>query len=772
VSETVLDRLVAALDAAAASDGNAFEPPVAILWTDKARQWEHAVGLVRSERRVLCLGAFSPDDLTGPAYWIRCAVGEAVTVNAPSGLPIVYLPGVSRSELQAVPANDQALAPLAGLQHRSQWFTHPNGKDWTVASLLMNADRGLGLQVATDGATAEALVAAVDHVLREPIARLRDRVVDAPFVNSLLNPDPARLLLRWIDDPSSAREQLAPGVWDAFVSQCKSDYNFKPDKQSAVDAAALLARADGPWQQVWKQFAEHPEDYPNVPDRLRAAKPMDLFTQSSLAWPQDNEVAEDQLRARLTDLVNLTTSGARKEIAELEAEHHLRRGSVWSTLRRTPLAMALEHLATVATLTATPVTGSTVPEIAAAYADVGWKVDLATLRALGEVESKEDLDAVSMALVPLYNVWLDQGARALQTAIGPSALATSYAATPAPAPVAGEVVVFVDGLRLDIAHILNDHLTGAGVGVSLETSFAALPTITQTAKPVLVPIDQSSLTAGGELDACRASSGASAGVAVLRSLLGDVGLQVLDAQQTGDPTGRAWTEAGNVDHLGHDRGIGLARELDVEVGVVARRVRELLNAGWKQVTLVTDHGWLLVPTGLPKNESLPIAATIKKKGRCARLKEGAHTDLPTVPWHWDTNVRVAVAPGISCFEANQVYEHGGISPQECVVPRLRVTASDGAPVSGGLPEITNTKWRGLALTVEYTDLPDGAKVDLRRQAGDPATTIAERAHVTGVAGRVVLMVSDDDFEGQPAHLVIVDAGGAVLVQRETTVGRN
>ena len=36
-------------------------------------------------------------------------------------------------------------------------------------------------------------------------------------------------------------------------------------------------------------------------------------------------------------------------------------------------------------------------------------------------------------------------------------------------------------------------------------------------------------------------------------------------------------------------------------GLVSR-VEKLLEAGWKKVRIVTDHGWLLLPGGLPKSE--------------------------------------------------------------------------------------------------------------------------------------------------------------------------
>ena len=43
MSDTILDRLAVTVDEAASSDGNVFVPPLAILWPDKARQWENSI---------------------------------------------------------------------------------------------------------------------------------------------------------------------------------------------------------------------------------------------------------------------------------------------------------------------------------------------------------------------------------------------------------------------------------------------------------------------------------------------------------------------------------------------------------------------------------------------------------------------------------------------------------------------------------------------------------------------------------------------------------
>lgn len=770
MSATVLDSLAGALDTAAISDGNVYAPPVALLWPDKARQWEGSIEGLRERRTVLTLGSYDPAHGNGPALWLRCAAAGSIEVDGSVGLPVVYLPGVSRDDLRSVAAEDQQLAPLASLQHRSQWFVQPNGKDWTVRGLLVNSERGFGLNVAADEATAHALVAALDHLVREPLPRLKDKHIDAAFVHSLLNPDPVRLLLRWIDGPITVHGELGAAAWGAFVAQCSSDYGFNPATAGVIEGALRLGTANGAWHQTWLRYRESPAEYPNIPGRLRDARPMELFTPSNLAWPQDNEAAEDQLRSRLRDLSALTVADARNEIGRLERAHRERRGSVWAQLGQSPLALAVEHLADVAERCQPSPTDASVEQLCDSYAADGWHTDLAALRSLAEVDQESDVQAVSAALDAVYRPWLDQAAKVLQNAVGPEANSGTYAVRRAPKSNAGEIVVFVDGLRLDIAHLLAERLEDSGATVKLDTGLAALPTVTQTAKPVLVPIDQSLLAPGQALDACRASSGASAGVQVLRSLLNEAGVQVLVAQETGQPSGRAWTETGEVDHKGHHLGARLAREIDDETAKIARRIRDLLDAGWSTVTVVTDHGWLLLPSGLPKNDGLPAAATVTKKGRCARVKDGASIDVPTVPWHWDSNVRIAVASGISCFEANKVYEHGGVSPQECVVPRLSITAAVAEPPIRA--EIISVKWRGLTLVVEFADLPDGATVDLRRHAGDAASSVAAMARVTGGTGKVILLVENEDLEGKSAQLVVVAADGTVLLQRDTSVGHN
>ena len=370
----------------------------------------------------------------------------------------------------------------------------------------------------------------------------------------------------------------------------------------------------------------------------------------------------------------------------------------------------------------------------------------------------------------MYRSWVDAGAKSLQSAIGPMANARTYVPGPPASATKGAVTVFVDGLRLDTAHWMQDRLVAAGLDVELTASQAALPTITQTAKPALVPLVDGALKAGPDLYPADSVTGTKASIQVLRSLMADNGVQVLSPTEVGDASGTAWTEAGELDHRGHDVGIRLVDYLDEEVDRIVRRIRELLDAGWERVHVVTDHGWLLLPTAMEKVE-LPLAATEVKKGRCARLKDGAVVEVPTVPWFWDQDVRIALAPGITCFEAGKEYEHGGVSPQECVVPRLTVAIGAAGAATGG-PEITKVKWLGLQCRIEFTGVTQKVLADIRGLPAVPKSSIAEHAKETSSVGKVSLVVPDEEHEGERAHVVLVGPDGQIVAQRGVRVGRN
>ncbi|MDZ7697084.1 MAG: hypothetical protein U5R49_09255 [Deltaproteobacteria bacterium] len=76
----------------------------------------------------------------------------------------------------------------------------------------------------------------------------------------------------------------------------------------------------------------------------------------------------------------------------------------------------------------------------------------------------------------------------------------------------------------------------------------------------------------------------------------------MGSDKAGSPEDCAWTELGFLDTYGHDQGAKLAWRVEEELTALAQRIGDLLQAGWTVVKVITDHGWLLMPGGLPRAE--------------------------------------------------------------------------------------------------------------------------------------------------------------------------
>ncbi|MFN8475036.1 MAG: BREX-1 system phosphatase PglZ type B [Anaerolineae bacterium] len=766
---TFLDAVAAALTRAGVYNKNDQVAPAAVLWPDGERQWEPLVPRLRQSLPLLTLGAYDPAARTGPAYWLRCMIAHALPEDAlpADTTPIIYLPGVSRAELRDVEDSPKHLQPLVELMYRGVFWTHKNGRDWTIVAFLQAGDGGLGIEVAGDSGTRDALQRALVKVADEPVAHLkREAPLRAAFFDTLMNPDEVKSLLLWLNDPAAYRGRVTAGEWESFATLCKRKYGFQPEKDGPLSAAALLGQRMGVWEAVWQRFAEAPRAYPHLPSLLRRARPSDLLPlfDRTESWPQENESAEDELRLALGGLHDKGASEACVEVRRLENQHGPRRTWVWAALGASPLAFALEHLKRLAEVTERIPTGN-VPAIAVAYTEWGWHADAAAMAALAAVEHPKDLAAVSAALVAVYRPWLESCAREMQNAVAADATARTYTVVPPPTADAGTCLLFCDSLRMDAGQGLAASLQARGLVCHVAWRLAALPTVTPTAKPAVSPV-AGQLRGGTGLDTIVAATGSRVTAEGLRALLVTTDYQVLQGDDVGDPSGRAWTEMGAIDQYGHEHGWKVALRLGEELRGLERRIAALLEAGWRQIIVITDHGWLMLPGGLPK-VNLPEHLTEVRKGRCARLKPLAATDQQVVPWHWDSDVEIAVAPGIACYEAGREYEYGGISPQESIVPVLTVSA---AHPKAAAVVIEAVKWVGLRCRIRVRHGQPTMRVDIRTRSADAGSSLLAAPKAIGADGQVSVPVADDRHEGTAALVVVLDEAGVVLAQRSTVIG--
>ena len=769
---TVIEALVQSLETAAKFNSNDVIKPCAVLWTDHDAQWQLLIPqLRRLLPQLLTLGDYEPDHRIGPAIWLRSVVDRALPdVELPEGAtPIVYLPGVSRQELRAVQECSDRLKPLVELQYRGVCWTQKNGRDWTVAAFLVSGEGGLGLDVAHDANTGRAMLGALAELATTSVDRLRGKHLEAEDFDKLFSDDPVKDLLLWLSDAKAVRSEWSRSRWAAFRSRCKADFEFDPDKDGELVGAELLGRQQAVWGTVWERFTESPVLYCGVPELLRKAKPAGLFEDVSPSWPQNNEKAEDELRQALLGQEKSMPVKARERILDLEKQHGPRREWVWAKLGQAPLAKALGHIARLVEISANKLGGTSVHEMAKLYVDGAWEVDWAALAAAAAVKSIADAQAVGKALNAVYRPWLEAAAERLQNLIEKEPLPAHDRQTMEDVLVeSGGIVLFADGLRFDVSQRLASRMGDKGLAVALSTRWAASPTVTATTKPAVSPVSEGvkGLSLGEDFAPVTADGERPLTTDRFRKLLGAAGYQYLAADETGDPAGRGWTEHGELDKLGHSLQAKLAGRVDEQVDLVFERIEALLEAGWREIRIVTDHGWLWLPGGMSKVD-LPKYLTASRWARCAVIKGGSNIRVPTVPWHWNANERVAVAPGIACFLTGNEYAHGGLSLQESLVPIMRVTASKAA--AKATVAIREVFWGGLRCRVRVEATQPGLAVDLRTRLNDPGSSVSRKRALDG-KGAASLLVEDDELEGTPAIVVVLDAGGHVITKQLTIIG--
>lgn len=758
---TLLDALRQRLAGARAHNNVTECPPVIVLWTDGQRKWQLAVPLLRKHLpNFWTWGEYDAGVQQGPAPWVKWRLGQ---IRQGDPVPILYLPGIERIQFRSLEDFPDELKPLAELQFRGVWWTQQSGKDWTPRAFLSSSKGGLGLALAEDDVTLRAVDQLIDRVLAAPLATLAKDHIASEDIFELLTDDLEGDLLDWLDDPAGAKAAWTVSDWGVFRELVRRRLNVDLDRDGPIVVAEQLVQCLGPWKRVWSRYvACVPGNYTHVHVVLEKANPPALFVDDKSTLHGHNQEQEGELRKALVALADAPEVKARQTVRALEAVHGARRGWVWAKLGQARLAMALEHLAALAFVTEKPVGGNDIAGIAGWYASSGWTADHAALEALALVDHADGA-VIQGALRALYLPWLQRAAERLRGIVD----GAGYPGSVAVAVEDGTCLLFADGLRWDVGSVLGERLIGLGQRVEQSGRWVAFPPVTATSKPDVSAIRN--LLTGGSGAADFAPSVAATGKPLdsttFRKLLAQAGVQVLEGNDVGEPSGRGWTEFGDIDKYGHGHGCKTARHVNDQLRELEQRVLELMASGWKQIRIVTDHGWLLVPGGMPPAK-VPAGLAESRWGRCALLKSTSKCDLPSLPWAWDETVEVVYAPGVCAFYAGTEYAHGGLTLQECYTPVLTVTR-DAPPIDGS---ITDLKWIGMRCKVKVTATAVGLRMDLRGRVADASSSLLECAKDVGADGTCSLAVPDDSKVGTAAVAVLLGPDGTVLDKRPTTIG--
>ena len=240
-------------------------------------------------------------------------------------------------------------------------------------------------------------------------------------------------------------------------------------------------------------------------------------------------------------------------------------------------------------------------------------------------------------------------------------------------------VIIVDALRYDCAHLVRQVLPN--FTVKLEPMRAAIPTVTPMGMTALMPLSAAevSIDIKGNSLHPRVNGKDAAARSTRIAFLKDFGA---DCREIGelesnsdapDRLGELLVVFGHeeVDHIGHGSADALVRHIHLEVERIARLIRKLHRWNYPEVHVVTDHGFILLDEGkLPDEVTCNTEWCRVKKERFALVSAEADLPVASLPFDWDSSLRVALPPGLAFFKAEKSFSHGGVALQELVIPHL------------------------------------------------------------------------------------------------------
>jgi hypothetical protein len=303
------------------------------------------------------------------------------------------------------------LQSLADLQFRGTFWTQVNGKDWTPYAFLTSSHGGLGLEVAADNETRQALLHALPQLVSERVVRFEGKRIDHEEIARVIDVDLARDILDWMSGVNALPSNWDAAYFAAVRAQAVKRLHFDPSKDDRVTAAEQLAAGREEWRAVWHRYCEAPTQHLGVTKLLdQLDPPGDMFTDKE-PYPRANYLSEERLQKNLEAFVDVHhVNVARERLRDLDKEHGLRRGWVWAALGRAPLAAALGHLVRIAELSQTSHCGATPTEMRARYEDRAWEIDAAMIDALAAAKTDAQTRAVEVALASVYKPWLEMHA--------------------------------------------------------------------------------------------------------------------------------------------------------------------------------------------------------------------------------------------------------------------------------------------------------------------------------------------------------------------------
>lgn len=772
MNNNLLDCIVKSIEATKQYNSSQVTAPRVILWPDPESQWISIIDILRVKiPGFLTLGKYNSKIQQGPAIWLKCMVDQSLPEADwdEDTIPVIYMPGISKADFKKIKDAPSTLQPLMEYQFTGNLWTQENGKEWTILAFIQNEEHGLGLEVAKDNATKDALIKSLPKYAQEDREFFRKKV-DADLLNELLVPQVIPNLLKWIEEGDEALATLGLDQKEIFQEIIKSKYQLKLDYSLVLDFVKKIGTQKGTWQSVWQYFANAPHKYPKLISYLEQVTPENLgaglFELPENSWPPINRRKEEALRNDILKLKNEEPQSTLTRIEQLYEEHKYRLQWVWAELGESSFAEALPKMVELAKNCLQAYKADSIDSLNKYYQSEGYKIDQLLRQLYLIAETKEYKESVQTISNIFYRPWLEKITYKFQELVRAdvdSITDTNSQEFIKNAPF----ILFVDAFRFDIALEFVEQLSNR-YDANLHQGWSGIPSLTPTSKPLVSPL-VSSINVSSEINNFQPylSSGKPLSHHYFKNELKDRGINFIKSEsEIEDPKQRYWMEIGDIDEKGHNEQTEMLHRVPQLLSELKEKIKRISDKGIKEITIVTDHGWLMLPGGLPK-EKLHRDLTETRWGRCAELKEGVSTDLLQLAWTWNSNIHIAYAPGISFFKKNEEYAHGGISLHECMTPLININVKESATTLKAL--IEDYKWIGLRLHIITSAADDQYSMDIRTKRDDAKSTILLGKPKN--EGSDWKLVADSDYEGQACTLILLNPQGIIVDSKLIEVGR-
>ena len=446
--------------------------------------------------------------------------------------------------------------------------------------------------------------------------------------------------------------------------------------------------------------------------RLAKAADTRLALADSLDWRPGIENAvgtpasEEAVLARSIRLIQEADYGKALEVAKRRldvspwaSDPNAGWGGRWRTVQA--IARLLSELAE-----AHPPAGGEPGGILVWYVERGWRVDRAHRRlelARLELMTFGDLEDVLTATRVAYENWLDDLLNRFVSSVTDHALDTDglvrqgevhdrfVAAGPG-----RTAYVWVDALRYELGVGLADALRHITEKVDIHAAVAAAPTITQVGMANLLPGAASDLRLELEGERLRVSIGGTPVNSVrqrrdvLRARHGSVAdLDLNGASQKGEKalgnaiedTDLILIRSQEVDSAGESGHLSVAwSHSQTVIEMLAKVIARLAQCGVDRVIISADHGFIALSRSLGAQRTVDPpagAAGITKRrvfiGR-GGIPDQATARIPLASCGIPGDLDLIVPRGLAVFRAGggRQFFHGGLSPQELIVPVIVV----------------------------------------------------------------------------------------------------